>query len=646
MQPSEEIKSKLDIVDVIREYIQLKPAGMNFRANCPFHNEKSPSFMVSPEKQIFHCFGCGKGGDLLTFVMEMEGLSFVETMRSLAPRAGVVLKKVDSQITSKRNRILDILDLSASFFHKVLLESPEATRASSYLAKRGLDKKTVAEWKLGYSFDSWDRLLNFLRKKGYDENEIFMAGLVTRKEKGSGFYDRFRGRIMFPITDINGNVLGFTARVSPEKEKTEVMGKYINSPQTLVYDKSKVLFGLDKARMEIKKKNLAVVVEGQMDVITAHQAGFINTVASSGTALTAEQVILLKRYSANIALGFDMDAAGIMASERGAREAMAAGMNISVISVPLGKDPDDCIKSDPGMWSEAVEGAKPLMEYFFDQTFRQFNIEKIEERREAAKRLIGIISRLGNRIEEDIWLKKLSQKINVTENILKETLEKIKAKQKEREVKGQPSGRTRPTAGGGRKSIIVSDRLRLSTREDQLAQIFLVLLLKFPLNLEYAIANIAPESLGEKFKAIYTNLIFYYNNIGKELIFEANKETLSKIFYEDFKAWLESQEAPEDKAGKLKETGLNILINALDRLSLLGERDYYNLESEEARKEILRISIELKRDYLINRLKEIERLISEVESSPREITQKESEMSHLLNEFKSLVEEKREVDRV
>ncbi|MFA6171614.1 MAG: DNA primase [Patescibacteria group bacterium] len=637
MQPSDEIKAKLDIVDVIREYIQLRPAGMNFRANCPFHNEKTPSFMVSSEKQIWHCFGCGKGGDVLSFVMEMEGLSFVETLRQLAPRAGVVLKKVDSQITSKRNRILDILELSASFYYKVLNESQEARPASLYLKKRGLSEKTIAEWKIGYSPDSWDRVINLLKKNGYDENEIFLAGMATRKENGSGFYDRFRGRIMFPIRDFNGNVLGFSARVSPEKEKTEKMGKYINSPQTLVYDKSKVLFGLDKAKMEIKKASLAVVVEGQMDVITAHQAGFLNTIASSGTALTSEQVALLKRYTGNVALGFDMDQAGEMAAERGARGAMAAGMNISVVCVPLGKDPDECIRQDPAEWKKAIENTKPLMQYFFDQTFSKLDLEKVDHKREAARKLLGIVGRLGNRIEEDLWLKKLSQKIDVTENILKETLMKIKAGRRKQEEKAEY--RQSGTAGAGNREKKAFDKKTADlTWADRLSELFLALLLKFPGNLEYAIANISPDSIGETLKSIYINLIFYYNNIGKELIFATSKAELSKFFYEDFKNWLKNQKEGE-KTGELDD-----LTASLDHLSLLGERDYYNLETEEARKEILKISLELKRSYFDSRLKEIKKLITEAEISPKQKEGKEKEMLVLLNEFKSLNEEKRKID--
>ena len=306
MQPSEEIKSKLDIVEVIRDYIKLQQAGANWRAQCPFHREKTPSFMVSQERQIWHCFGCGKGGDVFSFVQDIEGLSFVEALRLLAPKAGVTLKRQDPKLVSQRNRLLDIIDLSRRYFHKLLMESPSAKMAREYLAGRGLKTEDLEEWQIGYSPDSWDTILNFLKSRGYKENEIFLAGMVIKGQNRPGFYDRFRGRIMFPINDVNGNTVAFTARVSPEKEKEEKMGKYINSPQTQVYDKSNILFGLDKARMEIKKADKVILVEGQMDAITAYVNDFKCVVASSGTALTEEQVKILKRYTNNLIISYDI----------------------------------------------------------------------------------------------------------------------------------------------------------------------------------------------------------------------------------------------------------------------------------------------------------------------------------------------------
>lgn len=345
MSQSEEIKSKLDIVEVIREYIPVKAVGANFQALCPFHNEKSPSFVISPEKQIWHCFGCGRGGDVFAFVMEKEGLGFMEVLRLLAPKAGVVLQYENQQEYSERNRLLDILELAGKYYAHIL-STPIGREAREYLIKRGLSDENITEWQLGYSQDSWSGLYDFLKArpltgKKYTDEEILSAGLTVKKEAqnsgGRGYYDRFRDRIMFPIWNVNNNLIAFTARVNPNKEQTEKMGKYINSPQTKIYDKSRVLFGLNKAKSAIRQEDMAIVVEGQMDAISCHNHGFKNVVASSGTALTTEQVALIKRFTNNLALLFDMDAAGQMAADRGIKEALAQEMNLKIIVLSSGR---------------------------------------------------------------------------------------------------------------------------------------------------------------------------------------------------------------------------------------------------------------------------------------------------------------------
>src|SRR4030042_614490 len=366
---TEEIKSKLDIIDVISEYIQLKQAGVNWRACCPFHNEKTPSFMVSRDKQIWHCFGCGEGGDAFTFVQKIEGIEFPEALRILAEKAGVKLKKVNPELASQRSKVLDINKLAAVFFHQVLLNSQEGKIARDYIEKRKLSPETVENFKLGYAPNSWDKLLNILIKKGFKENDIFLAGLVVKNEK-SQLYDRFRQRLMFPIFDHLGNVVGFTGRILDES-KADQGGKNINLPQTLIFNKSLIIFGLDKAKEEIKKQNLAVIVEGNMDVIASHQAGIKNVIASSGTALTLEQLKILSRYTNNLALSFDADLAGQLAADRGIDIALSLGLNIKIIQLPPNidgqaiKDPDDCIKKGINYWQEAIKQAESIMEFYF-----------------------------------------------------------------------------------------------------------------------------------------------------------------------------------------------------------------------------------------------------------------------------------------
>jgi len=628
MDQVEEIKSRLDIVEIIREYIPLKPAGINFRALCPFHREKSPSFIVSPEKQIWHCFGCGRGGDVFSFIMEIEGLGFAEVLRDLAPRAGVTLKRQDPKLTSQRNRLLDIMETAVNYYHKAL-DREEAKSVRQYLAGRGLKEETIESWQIGYSPDSWDDLINLLKGKGYTENEIFLAGLSTKKDNSSKFYNRFRNRIMFPIFDINGAAVAFSARVRPEKEGDPStgsgqvkMGKYINSPATMIYDKSRILFGLDKAKMAIKNEDSAIVVEGQMDIITAHQNDFKNVVASSGTALTGEQVKLLKRYTDNIALGFDMDQAGQMAADRGVREAMAAEMNIKIIIISSGKDPDECIRNNREDWVTAVAEAKPIMQYYFNKIFSGLNLEEVGDKRRAVKEILPILAKLGNKIEQDFWLKKLAEKIEVEENILRETLMKLGKKELRRPA-GQELKRETEDSG-----------LRKS-REEMLSELMLALVIRFPNLLAYIVDHIQPDQIaGSASKLFYRDLIIYYNNViggGNEA---GEARIFSKINYDDLKKWFAENSSPlfspEDEG--------NTQLKLLDRLVLLGDKDFYDLDEEKAKGETMKIIMALKRSYLIRRMKEIEKTIAHCEAEGE--GEKAGEM---MEELKILSDEMREV---
>lgn len=629
MQPSDEIKSKLDIVDLIRDYIPLRAAGVNFRALCPFHHEKSPSFTVSPEKQIWHCFGCGKGGDIFSFVMEMEGLSFVEALRDLASKAGVTLKREDVQLSSKRNRLLDIMDFASRYYHKILLESQEAEAIRKYLTSRGLEEETIERWQIGYSPDSWDDLINLAKSKGFNENEIFLAGLSVKKEGTSRFYNRFRGRIMFPINDINGNVVAFSARVNPEKEKEEKMGKYINSPGTLIYDKSKILFGLDKAKREIKKQDLAIIVEGQMDAITAHEEGYANAVASSGTALTSEQIILLKRFTANIALAFDMDKAGELAADRGVKEALKAEISAKIIELPTGKDPDECIKNDKEGWKKAVKEAKPVIEYYFNKIFANLDMEKEEDRRRAAKTLLPILAQSGSKIEQNFWLKKLSQAIDVKEEILFEALSKM--------LSSAPA----PIKGEGeaeeKSKIIIS-------RAEMISELLLVLTLKFPQLIEYAINHIRPDHIvGEGAKSLYGEFIIYYNNIIDNWTQEGGEANQPQISYWGFKKWLSDSEKLgrnqkiDDNKKENKEGESQLLL--LDKLVILGDKDFYDYDVNQAKSEIIKVITSLKKYYLGERRKDIKKLIAQAEDEGDE-----NYLKDLLEEFKVISDEIRELE--
>lgn len=627
MNQSEEIKSRLDIVEVIREYIALKSAGINFRAVCPFHREKTPSFMVSPEKQIWHCFGCGRGGDIFSFVMEIEGVSFSEALRNLASKAGVILKKQDAKLTSQRNRLLDIMEIAVNYYHHCLLSEKSAEGVRKYLTNRGLKEETIESWQIGYSPDSWDDLINLLKGRGYSENEIFLAGLSTKSQSSSKFYNRFRDRIMFPLFDVSGAVVALTARVRPEKEAEEKMGKYINSPSTVIYDKSKILFGLDKAKMAIKSEDLAILVEGQMDVITAHQNNFKNIIASSGTALTEEQIKLIKRYTDNIALGFDMDQAGQMAADRGIKEAMRQEMNIKVIIMPTGKDPDECIKNNPEEWSEAVKEAKPIMQYYFDKVFFGLDMDAIENKRKAAKIILPIIGRLGNKIEQGFWLRKLSEKLGVEEYLLRETLSA--------QIRHDFEHQVRP-----RRAEEFGQKERQG-REEMLSELLLALAIRFPNLLEYIINHVqADQILGSANRLFYKNLIVYYNDINDGQDYQANTSFAPKINYNNLKNWLKDtfSENQREESSQTTKTMENDQLKLLDRLVLLGDKDFYDFDNEKARGEIIKIIMVLRKYFLMNRMKEIEKTIAHYETAGEDEKAKE-----MMGELKALSDEIREI---
>ncbi|MFW5888592.1 MAG: DNA primase [Patescibacteria group bacterium] len=606
MNPSEEIKSRLDIVDIIREYIQLKSAGANFQALCPFHREKTPSFSVSPEKQIWHCFGCGKGGDVISFVMEMEGITFVEALRSLAPKAGVTLKKENSQMASQRNRLLDIMETAVNYYHRNLLESEEAKPAREYLYKRGLTDKTIGEWQLGYSPESWDDILNLLKEKGYSEREVFQAGLSIKKEGRESYYNRFRGRIMFPINEFNGNTVAFSARVRPDKEEQEKLGKYINSPQTMIYDKSRILFGLDKAKLSIRNAKFVVVVEGQMDVITAHQHGFKNVVASSGTALTEAQLQLLKRYSENIALAFDMDEAGKMAADRGIKEAMKQDVNIKIVTLPGGKDPDELIRNNPEEFKTALENSQYVIDYYFRILSEDLDLNSVKDKKEAVKRMLPVINKIENKIERDEWIRRLSEAVNIDERYLRESLPK-------RNNSGER----------GKKDNEYSEPVIFfrKSREEMLSEALLALVIKFPVFLEHVINRLeVGEIAGEDNKIFYKDLIIHYNDINSG----------SEKGGPDFNILKEKFGSTSAE----QEQDLNRKMKVLDKLAVLGEKDFYNFDNDRAKKEILGIVKELKKIYISTRKKEIEQLISQAEKQGDH-----GQVESLMKELKTLSDE-------
>lgn len=417
--PVEEIKSRLDLVEFIQSYVRLQKAGINYKAVCPFHAEKTPSFFVSPPRQIWHCFGgCQKGGDIFKFVMEIEGLDFPEALRLLAQRAGVVLRREDPTIRSERNRLYDLCEEATQIFERSLALTPIA---KNYLQKRGVTENSIKDFRIGFAPQSWDFLLKALTAKGFKKEEAEKAGLAIKSEDGSSWYDRFRSRITFPISDANGRVIGFSGRMfQPESgirnpEAAQAEAKYVNTPNTLIYDKSRAIYGFDKAKQEIRTQNKVVVVEGQMDCVMSHQAGVKNAIAVSGTALTPQQLKTMRRLCDTLVSSFDTDSAGESATKRSLSLATEFEFNRKIAVIPSGKDPADTVLENPALWQKTVEEAKPVVEFYFEKALRDFNPQTVEGKKSISALLLPYIAELSNEIEKAHWIRELSSRLSLPE---------------------------------------------------------------------------------------------------------------------------------------------------------------------------------------------------------------------------------------
>jgi len=408
MNEVEEIKERLDIVEYVGRVVQLKKAGRNYKGLCPFHSEKTPSFMVSSEKQIFHCFGCNEGGDIFAFLMKTDGMEFVEALERLASDAGVTLtRKFDSGQKNEREKSFEINEKACKFFEKGLADNI-GKRANEYLKKRNISNKLVADFRLGFA-PGGNALIRKLLSEGYSKKDLVSAGVA--KEKDGQVIDQFRNRVTFPVINPGGRVVGFSARVLDDG-----LPKYINTPATEIYDKSNLLYGIYQAKEAIRKQDHAIIVEGTTDVIASHQAGVKNAVASSGTALTERQLDILKRFSPNVKLSFDIDQAGLMATKRAVGMAYEKEMNIKVIEIPEGKDAAEVVAKDPKIWVNAAKDAKHVMDYLFDKLFTEDIDKDVLKKKKATKEMISFIDKISDFVERDHYIKKLAKKINVDES--------------------------------------------------------------------------------------------------------------------------------------------------------------------------------------------------------------------------------------
>ena len=527
MSVTDEIKSRIDIVELIGSSVQLKKAGRNYKGICPFHSEKTPSFVVFPDSQNWRCFGaCGEGGDIFNFVMKREGWDFPEALRVLAETAGVELEPLTERQAGdheQRDRLRGLLANAAHFFHQQLLEAPEAEFCREYVAGRGLSAETAEQFGIGYAPNRWDALSKWLIELGYTEKDLVDGGLVIVRDEG-GSYDRFRNRLVIPIRDARGQVVGFGARGLDK----EAIPKYLNSPQSELFDKSSLLFGLDLARRTIRETEQAVIVEGYMDALQAHQAGFTDVVAQMGTALTEEQLKLLSRFATRLVLALDPDTAGQMATDRGReviervskaaaeqatqdgrwdfdsaeRDSRAVrtiefdargmihhesrlGFDIRVLVLPEGQDPDDLIRDHPDEWVRLVENAYPIVEYVIQTTVAGQNIDDPKVKSKVAEHITPIINDIANPVERSHYMQRLARLLKVDERALFPEVAAPAAS------KGSRRARTAPPA-----PVPVVDLTASPTRWREAA--CLAALIRFP-RLLYQVNRIVAECMATEF---------------------------------------------------------------------------------------------------------------------------------------------------
>ncbi len=589
----EKIKERIDVVELVGSYIKLEKAGINFRAPCPFHREKKPSFFVSPARQMFKCFGCGAGGDIFGFVMQIEGVEFRDALRTLASRAGVELPVYNIKEKTERERQEEICELATKFFERQL-DSEKGEEVKKYLKKRGLTLEAIKKWRLGYSPDLWQGLSDFLVGKGYNRVEAVRAGLAIESEKGKDPFDRFRGRIMFPIFDLNSKVVGFGGRILEGSADT---AKYMNTPNTLLYDKSRIVYGLNFAKVDIRKNNFSVLTEGYMDVILSQGAGALNTIASSGTSLTFGQLQIIKRYSSRIYTAFDMDSAGGAATEKSIALAEGLDFEVKVILMPQGKDPADVASEDPKKWKELIEGAKDIFDFYFENALSKFDKNTPEGKKEISKALLPKIRNIPNKIVRAHWVQKLAAALKVSEDAVWEELKKISPVLKEFSASSVlPASVPRPQSEKNRRklleelalSLILKDHSKINEIKGEELEFF------------------SPES-----RIILKEL---EQNISKQK--EIGLEKLDKIF----------EKISKDNA-KIKEI--------LDSAFFVGEVGDFGKEageiSEELEKEFGLCLLELKKIHFKEKIGEASRQIrsAEIEGDEKKLEKLSAEFSEL-----------------
>lgn len=430
--PIDEIKRKIDIVDFIGSFITLKKTGRNFKALCPFHQEKTPSFIVSPERQIWHCFGaCNEGGDIFKFLMKWENITFIEALQELAKKTGVSLKKIPLEdfVWKKKERLFSLNQLASDFFHYLLTQSKIGGKGQEYLKKRGVGEKIIEKFKLGYAPSSWDSLFKYLLKKRYRLEEIKDSGLIVAS--GKIIHDRFRGRLIFPIFDVRNQIIGFSGRLFEERKDE---GKYINTPETLLYRKRETLYGIHLAKEAVKKNNCVVIVEGEFDMISSFAAGIENIVATKGTAVTKEQLMLLKRLTNRVILSLDSDSAGLEAMKRTIKESENLDLELNVVVLDFAKDPDEAVKKDLSRYKKLLKKPTVIYDFFIDLAIKNNPEDNAFSRKKIVEEVADLIDNIRNPIVRGYYIKKLSSLIDLSEKTIEQYFRQRRAMDKQKKM--------------------------------------------------------------------------------------------------------------------------------------------------------------------------------------------------------------------
>ncbi len=551
----QQIKDKLNILDVVEQYVKLTKAGKNYKGLSPFSKEKTPSFFVSPDKGMYYDFSSGQGGDIFSFVEKMEGVDFKEALKILAEKAGVELKYENKENKNETNKIYSALDEAGVFFETKLKENPNAIK---YLEERGVEKSTMRFFRIGFAPDDWHSTEKYLRAKGYTEKELALAGLIKKNDSGK-IYDRFRSRIMFPIMNSSGKIVAFSGRIFGEAAKNDKNAKYINSPETKLFNKSQILYGYDKAKQFIRKYDFAILVEGQMDIVMSHQMGYGNTVAVSGTGLTENHLTLIDRLSKKLVMAFDADPAGIKSSGRSAVLALKKGMDVKVAILPKGKDPADCIKENIDIWKKAIKNSKHIVDFYLDIAMQEKKENEWDERKfvlHVRDNVLPYVSKITSATDKAQFVRKISDLLNIKEDAVWHDLSKMEETARHNEPNFHPvaKGKLEKKKELGRKESIEEalagflfwqDSLKKNSIDEKVLQ---EKSKELDINIESILAKYTKEKdkLIFKMEILYKNekkhteiLISLLSNLATENLLQERDEISKKIkeaeYYNDEK---------------------------------------------------------------------------------------------------------------